>query len=55
MELKIHVSLDKHKYMDVEIPISDNWLYLDQAQAMRDSMDKVIDMIKECTGSVTHV
>lgn len=54
MELKIHVSLDKHKYIDVEIPIKDTWLCCDQAQVMRDGMDKIIEMIKECTGSVTH-
>ena len=54
MELKIHVSLDKHKYIDVEIPIKDTWLFSAQAQTMRDGMDKVIEMIKECTGGVTH-
>lgn len=54
MELKIHISLDKHKYIDVEIPIKDTWLFSDQAKTMRDGMDKVIEMIKECTGSVTH-
>lgn len=54
MEIKIHVSLDKHKYIDVEMPISDAWLCCDQTQVVRECMDKVIEMIKECTGSVTH-
>lgn len=54
MELKIHVTLDKHKYIDVEIPVRDTWMYSDQMQTIRDGMDKVIEMIKECTGSVTH-
>lgn len=54
MEFKIHVSLDKHTYIDVEIPIRDTWLYCDQAQVMRDGMDKIIEMIKECTGGVTR-
>lgn len=49
MELKIHVSLDKHKYIDVEIPVCDSWLYNDQQQVIIETMYKVIDMMRIAT------
>lgn len=45
MEIRIKVVMKNNKAIDLQVPISDAWLYADQKQVIIETMDKVIDMM----------
>ena len=50
MEIKIHVTLGKHRSVDLSVPINENMVYDKQRTITLEVLDKAIELVRQCDG-----
>ena len=48
MEIKIHVTLGKHRSVDLSVPVNENMLYDQQQSITLEILNKAIDLGRQC-------